>query len=476
MFGYPKMKDKNIEKEAIILYDLKSEKKNQFFDYEEEEELDHKEENLSKNQYYKIEDKKLEELEKVFKQVKTNIKLKINFQQSFKAGILPEILFDIKNIGENKNLCIIYDEKNFFKKLEIEISDSILFVEKLDNKELIFLTFNKIFYELLVYRLMPEQKNGKGYILSQKIKETIEGYEQKYKYNKRYRYKEEKNAEPIDYNLFYIKGISRNRFFSVSNYGIKMYALNEKKEYELVLLEPYEKIDFIYEIDTNKFIFGLNLRRVEGFGFCGNAYTCYYNLLLNKIELKSIDKIENKSKQEKINNDKLDNLKLKEKFKFSFISQTMFKANFSSPLVHDIKVYFSDFVLLKNKYFIIMVKNSILIFNIESGKEIKRFEIEVKDNRFLDIDIKKWDSQRNDEFILIIQNNVILFKLNEENSSTISLNILNYGYFPELCVKYIKYKNENYCNKIIIKHIKKINSQKNRFFSYNGDSNDIIIY
>ena len=475
MFGYPKMKDKNIEKEAIILYDLKFESKNQYLSYKKQE-LEYKEENLENKKYYKINDKKIKELEKVFKQVKTNIKLKINFQQSFKAGILPEILFDIKNIGENKNLCIIYDEKNFFKKLEIEISDSILFVEKLDNKELIFLTFNKIFYELLVYRLMPEQKNGKGYILSQKIKETIEGYEQKYKYNKRYRYKEEKNAEPIDYNLFYIKGISRNRFFSVSNYGIKMYALNEKKEYELVLLEPYEKIDFIYEIDTNKFIFGLNLRRVEGFGFCGNAYTCYYNLLLNKIELKSIDKIENKSKQEKINNDKLDNLKLKEKFKFSFISQTMFKANFSSPLVHDIKIYFSDFVLLKNKYFIIMVKNSILIFNIESGKEIKRFEIEVKDNRFLDIDIKKWDSQRNDEFILIIQNNVILFKLNEENSSTISLNILNYGYFPELCVKYIKYKNENYCNKIIIKHIKKINSQKNRFFSYNGDSNDIIIY
>ena len=78
-----------------------------------------------------------------------------------------------------------------------------------------------------------------------------------------------------------------------------MYALNENKEYELILIESYEKIDFIYEIDENNFIFGLNLRRVEGYGFCGNAYTCYYDLFLNKIKLKNIDKIENKSEQEK---------------------------------------------------------------------------------------------------------------------------------------------------------------------------------
>ena len=78
-----------------------------------------------------------------------------------------------------------------------------------------------------------------------------------------------------------------------------MYALNEKNEYELVLLESYERISFIYEMDTNKFIFGLNLWDVKGHGFCGNAYTYYYNLFLNKIELKNIDKIENKSEQEK---------------------------------------------------------------------------------------------------------------------------------------------------------------------------------
>jgi hypothetical protein len=272
---------------------------------------------------------------------------------------------------------------------------------------------------------------------------------------------EEETNEPIEYSLFYIKGISRNRFFCVSNYGIQMYALNEKKEYELILVEPYEKIDFIYEINENNFIFGLNLREVVGNGYCGNAKTCYYDLFLNKIELKIIDKKERKS-----NNNNLDNLKLKEKLKFSFISQTMFKSNFSSPLIYDIGVHFSDFVILKNKYFIIMIRNSILIFNMETAQEIKRFEIKVGCSQ---IDIKKWDCPENDEFILIARNNVYLFKLNEENSSKISLNILNYGNLPDLCIKNIK-------DERIIKNLKKINSQKNRFYSYNEETNDILIY
>ena len=346
-----------------------------------------------------------------------------------KSGILPEILFDIKKAEKDKNICIIYDEKFFSRITEIETSDSILFVEKLENKDIILLAFNGKDYELLVYRLLPEQKNkNNGYFLSQKIKETLEGYEQKYNYKKRYMFDVEEKTNPIKYNLFYIKAISRNRFFCVSNYGFKMYALNEKKEYELVLLEPYEQIDFIYEIDTNKFIFGLNIRRVEGYGFCGNAYTCYYNLLLNKIELKNIDKKEfllksnvcNKLKNNEKNSDNLDIVKIKDKLKFSFISREMFSLNHSSSLVYETPVYFSDFATLINKYFIIMIYNDILVFNMETGKKIKNFKIIVENrDRKYNMDIKKWDCKENDEFILIVNNNVILFKLIEENSSKI---------------------------------------------------------
>jgi hypothetical protein len=296
--------------------------------------------------------------------------------------------------------------------------------------------------------------------LTQKIKETIEGYEIEYNY-KRSMFGEEEKAQPKAYKLYYIKAISGNRFFCVSNYGFKMYALNGKNEYELVLLEPYEKIDFIYEIDSDQFIFGLNIRKVEGYGFCGNAYTCYYHLLLNIIELKDIDKNQNNSKN--------NNLKMNEKLKYSVISKTMFEFNCSNPLVFDTEIEFSDFVTLKNKYFIVMIEKSILIFNMETREEIKKFEINIDDYPYFQSDIKKWDCPENDEFIMIVNNNVILFKLNEENSSEISLNILNYGYFPELCF-------ENIENRRIFKKLKKIKGKKNRFYSYTEELTDIIIY
>ena len=476
MLNYPKMKDDDVEKDTIKLYDLNFGFKNKLSE-DKDRELEHKEEeDLSKNKYYKIEEKKLEELEKSFKQLKTKIKLNYNLKILSKERVLflPQILFNIKKAEKNKNIIIVYDEKYFTKLIEIEISGNIFMVEKLENNDLIFLVEDGNEYEILVYRLIPElKKEKKKFVLSQKIKETIEGYKIKYKKNKHhYFYKD----EPIMYNLYYIKAISGNRFFCASNYGLKIYALNEKNEYELVLLEPYDKIDFIYEIDKNKFIFGLNLRSVHGYGFCGNSYTCYYNLKLNKIELKNIDKTENKFIQEnysdykepkdnKKNNDNLDILKVREKLKFSFVSQEMFKFNHSTGLVYDRPIYFSDFVTLKNKYFIIMLLNNILVFNMENGKIIKKFEI-IADNKYLKMDIKKWDCTEDDEFILIARNNIILFKLNEENSSKVSLNILNYVFFPELIFK----------EDFIIKDLKKINSQKNKFYSYDDESNDISIY
>ena len=433
------MEDNNVNKETITLYNLKFEFKDEYFT-KEEQHLAHKEENLNKNQYYKIEDKKLEELEKVFKQVKTNIKLGFNLKKCIEnretSRFLPEIIFDIKiDIKKKKAklICIIYEGKNFSKKIEIKIPDIFKFVEKLDNKDLIFITFNRKNCKLLIYRFMQGQNNeNKGYFLSQEI------------------------LEPKIYDLF-IKAISENRFFCVYNYEFKMYALNEKNEYELVLFEPYETIDFIYEIDTNKFIFGLYLRRFEGHGFCCESSTCHQNFIINKIELKDIDKIKNKS-----NNNNL-------KLKFSFISEKIYEFKFSGPIFCD-KINFSDYVSLKNNYFIILVENNILIFNMETGKEIKRFKIKADGRSYLRADIKKWDCPENDEFILIVYNNVILIRLlNEENSSKISLNIINYGYFPELCYKETK-------ERTIFKDLKKIKGQKNKFYSYTENCNDIFIY
>ena len=463
----------NDRDEVIKLHDLKFETEDS-----ENQESGKKEENLKKNKYYKIDVEKQKELENVFGQVKAYLKLNVNLENYFigyeKSGKIPGILFDIKKIDENKNIFTLFDEKKLSKEIEIKIPYNILYIEKLDNKDLIFLVFKEKNYELLVYRFMPEQKEeNKKYVLSQTIKESIEGYKQRYTNFDDDDDEDEGKDEPIEYNSYYIKCVSGNRFFLVSNYGFKMYALNEKKEYELVLLKTFEKISFIEEINKNKFIFGLNLRTVHGYGFCGNAYTVYNNLLLYKVDLIEYDKRNNK----KIDNDiNLENLKLKEK-KFSIIHQKIYESNFSSPLVSEKTVNFSDYVVLKNKFFIIMVKNTLLIFNLENENFLKKYEIKADNNKYFKVDIKNWNSVGNDEFIMTINNNVILFRLYEENSSEINLNILGYGYFPKLRFEYFnKNKEYNYYEKIIGKDLKKINGQKTMFYSYNDNNNTINIY
>ena len=145
---------------------------------------------------------------------------------------------------------------------------------------------------------------------------------------------------------------------------------------------------------------------------------------------------------------------MKEK-KFSIIHQKIYESNFSSPLVSEKKVNFSDYVVLKNNFFIIMVKKTLLIFNLEKENFLKKYEIKVDNNKYFKVDIKNWNSIGNDEFIMTINNNVILFRLYEENSSEINLNILSYGYFPKLCFEYYnKNKEYNYYEKIIEKDLK----------------------
>ena len=106
----------NVEKEIIKIYDLKFENKKGIF-RNKEKELDNKMEDLSKIQYYKIEDKKREELEKVFKQIKANIKLSFNLEKSFKRDkqtIIPEILYDIKI--EKNNIFALFMMENISLK------------------------------------------------------------------------------------------------------------------------------------------------------------------------------------------------------------------------------------------------------------------------------------------------------------------------------------------------------------------------
>ena len=98
------------------------------------------------------------------------------------------------------------------------------------------------------------------------------------------------------YEAHFIKEISGNRFILVSNYGYKIYSLNKKKEYAIVLLEEYiDGIDNIIELDKNNFIFLSTI----GYGQV-RRHPPHNRLIIDKISLKEISENEKNIKLEKI--------------------------------------------------------------------------------------------------------------------------------------------------------------------------------
>ena len=170
MFRYHKINEDD-KKETIILYDLKNKHKKQSFKNKEQELVHKEEKDLNKKKYYKIEDKKLEYLEKSFKQIKTKIKLGFDLTRLSRQRVqfLPEFIFDVKKIGENKKIIILYDKKYCSKLIEIETSGIIFFVEKLGNGDLVFLVHNikEKESEILIYREIKDEK--KGYYLTDSV-------------------------------------------------------------------------------------------------------------------------------------------------------------------------------------------------------------------------------------------------------------------------------------------------------------------
>ena len=128
----------------------------------------------------------------------------------------PKILRDGKFYTISQGCFTIYDDKLLNKLYEIKLEENfnVISVIQLDNKDLVFFTSGLF----TIYRLKEEK-----YFLFQKIQENRTGYGQQYSYSGCFR-------ETKTFCDQYIKGISGNRFICVSNYGFKMYSLNEKNE------------------------------------------------------------------------------------------------------------------------------------------------------------------------------------------------------------------------------------------------------
>ena len=316
------------------------------------------------------------ELKNTFAQLKLKIKLSSE-PKILKNGKICKLSNGIFTIYDDKYFKILYEIK--FEK-DTEIIDEI----ELNNNDLIFLScvrdsntdplflFSDDMYKILIYKL-----KDKNYSLIQEINEDMTGFTMQEESSGCFR-------EPKFYCPEYLKEISNNRFFSVSNYGIKLFSLNTKNEYTSILTCPIrDTIKIIHEINEKNFIICSNISHSASLGGPG-----YSELYIGKISLDS-------------SNDKK-------------------MLNLFGSRYHD---YYLDYVNLKNKYFAIKINNNIFLFDTTYGKLLKRFEIIFNENNSNDISIKKWNNVEDNEFLLFIDDNIILFQLNEEN---FSLNIKGY--------------------------------------------------
>ena len=377
-----------------------------------------KEESMQRD--YKIDNEKTKELESKFNQ----IKLKIIFDSK------PSILRDGKFYTIFKGILSIYDNKFFNKLHEIDVGNYYDYTSVIqsDNQDLI--VFSK--EVLTIYRL-----ENKKYVQVQRIKHNRAGFPQQTRRigcTERY---------PKSYEAEFIKEISGNRFIVVSNYGFKMYSLNTKNEYIVTLVEEYcEGIENIIELDKNNFIFLSRKQSSSGF-----VQLPFIRISIDKISLKEIS--------EEKKEEKLETIK-----KYDYVNNNLFFSNFYSKpdksfsdeeiknIIESLEYthkkqelffygtygyyfYFHGNAILKNKYFIVAFDNNILIFDISSGKQLKRYEILLygKNNLYTNsTDIIKWNNNKDNEFILNYNGNIILLELINEYE----LKIINQKFFKNI--------------------------------------------
>ena len=390
---------------------------------EVEKEINDEKEKLSKEsleKYYKIEKGKDKELEKIFKTFKSKVKSpKINYLDKGKFWSF------------SNNLFTILDSVSFKKLYEIKfnIEENIESVIELDNNDLVFMInirepaqdnidIDNLFcfsrnipniFNLYIYRLQNEK-----YVLLQKIKEDRTGYEV-----------QESNSGCFSYSKSFeldkIKKLSGNKIMSVSNYGIRIYALNENKEYSMILMDIHsDGLEQIYEIDEKNLIFCTLMHIDASLGGPDHDY-----LMIEKVKLRNItkDDIADKIQKEEESEKMISSLKLSSNCE-KILEYSTFRG------YH----YFSNLLILKQKYLIIMIDYNLLVIDLSTGEQMARYIILKKGEKTLYYDKKneigKWNNINDNEFFLNIEGDITLFEL--DDAKGINIKIIGYSYFPNL--------------------------------------------
>ena len=386
--------------------------------------------------YKKIDNQKMKELVSAFNQ----ITLKVIFNGE------PKILREGIFYTLSDNCFKMYDSKYFKKLLEIKSHSLIISAILLDNNDLIFACSDYGIFQILVYRLKEKQ-----YFEIQKIIEDGLGFQARYGNHGFCG----NSAYKIKYKIDDLKAISRNRFICISNYGLKIYSLNENNEYSLVLLQEHlNDVKIIHEINNNKFIFCTKKN-------LNDTYRKNDKIIIEIVELKEITKQELKDKLIELNNygyhlksrrfgyymfdndinEKDENI-YKDKLP-KYIELLKLSCSFNEIIKLEKRhkrFHLSNYIIIKKKYFMVLIDNSIFIIDLFNGNLIKKYEILINlifngnDSLFIYkfINIQKWNNPEDNEFIIFIEKNIILFELNEDENGVVNLKILNYSYFPNI--------------------------------------------
>ena len=386
--------------------------------------------------YKKIDNQKMKELVSAFNQ----ITLKVIFNGE------PKILREGIFYTLSDNCFKMYDSKYFKKLLEIKFNSLIISAIQLDNNDLIFACSNYGIFQILVYRLKEKQ-----YFEIQKIIENGLGFQARYGNHGFCG----NTAYKIKYKIDDLKAISRNRFICISNYGLKIYSLNENNEYSLVLLQEHlNDVKIIHEINNNKFIL-CTKKNLD------DTYIKNDKIIIEIIELKEITKQELNDKLIELNNygyhlksrrfgyymfdndiNEKDEIIYKDKLP-KYIELLKLSCSFNEIIKLEKRhkrFHLSNYIIIKKKYFMVLIDNSIFIIDLFNGNLIKKYEILINlifngnDSLFIYklINIQKWNNPEDNEFIIFIEKNIILFELNEDENGVINLKILNYSYFPNI--------------------------------------------
>ena len=230
------------------------------------------------------------------------------------------------------------------------------------------------------------------------------------------------------YKIISISPLSEKRFLVYLDNGINIFCLHQKYNiyYSEIFISKYDNPDIkrIYEANNIIII-------CSSIGKVGNDY-------IRPPTYKIRTSIQNLDSNKKILFLKCEMIICNEEK--SGQKENSYKISYN--------INFSNGIILKNKYFIFMLDNNLLVLSLLTFEIIKNYSlIFYYDDDFLiykDFQIEKWDEINDNEFILNVNGNITLFELIEDNLE-IGLKILAYYYFPN--IDYIQKvdDNNNYC-------------------------------